>query len=241
MAGGGVVVQSLSHVQLFATPWTAACQASLSFTISQSLLKLMSIESVMPCNHLVLCCPFRLLPSIFPSIRVFSNDSALHIRCPKYLQLQLRHDMCRQNELTFQDNCLQPYCSKCGPQTGSSISLIWELVRNVDPQAPPPTCPIRVWVSAVSSAGFTAREPEEHWSKSIPRSAFWDLSDTSVRGVVGEAEVLGPNKVSKDFLGVGVTSLLSLMLQGRGWERPAPISLRVIWEWNGSLQGMPTL
>ena len=71
-------------VWLFATPWTAACQAYLSFTISQSLLKLMSIELVMSSNHLILCCPIFLLPSIFPSIRVFSNVSALHIRCPKY-------------------------------------------------------------------------------------------------------------------------------------------------------------
>ena len=71
-----VVVQSLSHVWLFVTPWTAACQAFLSFTISWSLLKLMSIELVMPSNHLILCCPLLLLPSIFPSsIRVFSNES----------------------------------------------------------------------------------------------------------------------------------------------------------------------
>ena len=78
------VVQSLSHVQLFTTPWTAACQASLSFTISWSLLKLMSIESVMPSKYLILCCPLLLLPSIFPSIKVFSNESALCIRRPKY-------------------------------------------------------------------------------------------------------------------------------------------------------------
>ena len=81
---GIVAVQSLIRVQLFVTPWTAACQASLSFTISRSLLKLMSIESVMPSNHLILCHPLLLLPSIFPSIRVFSNESALHIRWPKY-------------------------------------------------------------------------------------------------------------------------------------------------------------
>ena len=77
-------VQLLSHVRLSATPWTAACQAPLSITNSQSLLKLMSIESVMTCNHLILCCPFLLLPSIFPSIRVFSNKSVLYIRWPKY-------------------------------------------------------------------------------------------------------------------------------------------------------------
>ena len=78
------VVQSLSHVWRFATPCTAALQASLSFTISQSLLKFMSIESVMPSNHHILCHLLLLLPSIFPSIRVFSNESALHIRWPKY-------------------------------------------------------------------------------------------------------------------------------------------------------------
>ena len=78
------VVQLLSCVQLFATPWTAAHKASLSFTISRSLLKLMSVESVMPSNHPILCCPLLLLPSIFPSFRVFSNASALHIRWPKY-------------------------------------------------------------------------------------------------------------------------------------------------------------
>ena len=77
-------VQSLSHVQLFATQWTAACQASLSITNSRSLLKLMSIELVMPSNHHVLCCPLLCLPSIFPSIRVFSDESVLHIRWPKY-------------------------------------------------------------------------------------------------------------------------------------------------------------
>ena len=77
-------VQPLSLVQLFASPWTAACQASLSITSSQSLLKLMSIESVMPSNHLILCHPLLLLLSIFPSIRVFSNESVLCIRWPKY-------------------------------------------------------------------------------------------------------------------------------------------------------------
>ena len=79
-----VVVQSLSHVLLFVTPWTAACQAFLSFTISWSLLKLMSIELVKPYNHLILCYPLLLLPSIFPSIRVFSDESTLRIRWPKY-------------------------------------------------------------------------------------------------------------------------------------------------------------
>ena len=75
-----VVVQSLSRVRLFVTSWTASRQASLSFTVSQSLLKLMSIESMMPSNHLILHCPLLLLPSVFPSIRVFSSESVLRIR-----------------------------------------------------------------------------------------------------------------------------------------------------------------
>ena len=79
-----ISVQLLSCVRLFVTPWTAAPQASLSITNSQSLLKLRSIESVMPSNHLIFCRPLLLLPSIFPSIRVFSNESALCIRWPKY-------------------------------------------------------------------------------------------------------------------------------------------------------------
>ena len=77
-------LQLLSHVQLFVTPRTEACQASLSFTNFQSLLKLMSIESVMPSNHLILCRPLLLLPSVFPSIRVFSSESVLCNRWPKY-------------------------------------------------------------------------------------------------------------------------------------------------------------
>ena len=77
-------VQSVSHVWLFATPWTAACQASLSITNSWSLLKLTSIESVITSNHLVICRPLLLLPSVFPGIRVFSDESVLHIRWPKY-------------------------------------------------------------------------------------------------------------------------------------------------------------
>ena len=84
-----VVVQSLSHVQLFVTPWTAARQASLSITNSWSLLKLMSIESVMPSNHLIFCHPLLLPPSILPSIRVFSNESVLRIRWPKYWRFSI--------------------------------------------------------------------------------------------------------------------------------------------------------
>ena len=81
-------VQSLSHVQLFVTPWTAACQASLSFTVSQSLLKLMSIKLVISYNHLILCHPLLLLPLIFPSIMFFSSESTLCIRWPKYWSIR---------------------------------------------------------------------------------------------------------------------------------------------------------
>ena len=86
---GGFVIQLLSHVLLFGTPWTAASQASLSFTISWSLVKLMSIELVMLSNHLILCHPLLLLPSIFPSIRVLPNELALRIRWPKYWALSV--------------------------------------------------------------------------------------------------------------------------------------------------------
>ena len=78
------IIQLLSHVRLFVTPWTAARQASLSFTVSQSLLKLMSIDLVRPSNHVILCHHLLLLPSVFPSLRVFSTELAFHIRWPKY-------------------------------------------------------------------------------------------------------------------------------------------------------------
>ena len=91
-----VAVQSLSHVWLFATPQTTACQASLSITNSHSSLRLMSIESVMPSNHLILCCPLLLLPSIFPIIRVLSSESVLRIRWPKYWTFSF--NICPSNE-----------------------------------------------------------------------------------------------------------------------------------------------
>ena len=89
-------VQSLSCVRLFATPWTAARQASLSITISQSSLKLTSVESVMPSSHLILCCPLLLLLSIFPCIKVFSSESVLHTRWPKYWSFSF--SICPSNE-----------------------------------------------------------------------------------------------------------------------------------------------
>ena len=101
-------VQSLSRVRLFATPWITACQASLSITNSRSLLKLMSIESVMPCNHLILYHPLLLPPSIFPSIRVFSNESALRMRWPKYWNFSFNISPSNENSglISFRMNWL---------------------------------------------------------------------------------------------------------------------------------------
>ena len=116
-----ISVQSLSRVKLFATPWTAAHQASLSITNSWSLLKLMSTESVMPSSHLILCCPFLLLPLIFPSIRVFSNESALHNRWPK--DWSFSFSICPSNEhpglISFRMNWLDPACCPRDSQESS--------------------------------------------------------------------------------------------------------------------------
>ena len=101
-------VQLLSCVWLFATPWTAACRASLSITNSESLPKLVSIESVMPSNHLILCHPLLLLPSIFPSMRVFSNESALCIRWPKYWSFSFNISPSNEHPglISFRMDCL---------------------------------------------------------------------------------------------------------------------------------------
>ena len=107
-------VQSLSRVQLFASSWTAVCQALLSITNSRSLLKLMSIELVMPSNHLIICRPLLLSPLIFPSIRVFSNESALYIRWPKYWSFSF--NISPSNEysglVSFRLDWLDPFQSK---------------------------------------------------------------------------------------------------------------------------------
>ena len=88
-----VVAQPLGSAQAFVTPWTTACQSSPSFTVSRNLLKLISVELMMPSNHLILCRPLLLMSLIFPSIRVFSNESALHIRWPKYsLSISASHE-----------------------------------------------------------------------------------------------------------------------------------------------------
>ena len=101
-------VQLLSHVWLFATPWTAACQASLPITNSWRLPKLMAIESVKPFNHLILCRPLLLPPSIFPSIRVFSNESALRMRWPKYWSFSFNITLSNEHPglISFRMDCL---------------------------------------------------------------------------------------------------------------------------------------
>ena len=103
-------VQLLSHVWCFATPWIAACQASLYITNSQSLLKLMSIESVVPSSYLILCCPLLLLPPILPTIRVFSNESTLHMRWPKYWSFSFSISPSNENPglISFRMDWLDP-------------------------------------------------------------------------------------------------------------------------------------
>ena len=128
------LVQSLSRLRLFVTPWTSAHQAFLSITNYQSLLKLMSIESVMPSNHLILWRPFLLLPSVFPSIRVFSNESALRIRWPKYWSFSLTLlDQFWLDLLAVQGtlkSVLQHHSSKCqGPYQLAKyhLSILWRV------------------------------------------------------------------------------------------------------------------
>ena len=156
-------VQSLSPVQLSPVPLTEACQASLSITNSWSLLKLMSIESMMSSNHLTLCPPLLLLPSIFPSIRVFSNESVLHIRWPKYWSFSFSISYSKENSglisfridwfdlLAVQGSLLQHHSSKASflwhsaffivqlshpyMTTGKTIALtIWTFVGKVMPR-----------------------------------------------------------------------------------------------------------
>ena len=110
-------VQSLGRVQLFVIPWTLACQPSLSITNFQSLHKFMSIELVMPSNHLILCRPLILLPSIFPSIRVFSNESVLHTGWPKYSSFSF--SISSSNEYSGLPLSLFSFCLQSFPASGS--------------------------------------------------------------------------------------------------------------------------
>ena len=119
------VVQWLSHVQLFVTPCTTAWQGPLSVTISQGLLRYMSIELVIPSNHLILCHPLLLLPSIFPSIRVFSNESVLCVRWPKYWSFSFStSSSCEYSGLIFQDwLALSPCCPRDCQESSPALQL----------------------------------------------------------------------------------------------------------------------
>ena len=139
-----VVIHSLSSVQLFVTPWTAAHQTSLTITISQSLLKLMSIESAMPSNHLIFCHPFLLLPSIFPRTRVFSNELALCIRWPKYWSFSISPS---------NEGAVKPLGSKCSPL------YISYSICNILPFYEPGTC--RNVLSEVETSRLGCRELRE--------------------------------------------------------------------------------
>ena len=121
-----VVVQLLSHIRLFETPWTATCQASLSISNSWSLLRFMSTESVMPSNHLILCCPLFLLPSVFPSIRVFSNELTLYIRWPKYWGFSF--SISPSNEYSGLISCYIKLCME-----GQTLRVSWRqsLLRKI--------------------------------------------------------------------------------------------------------------
>ena len=125
-------LQLPSRVRLFETPWTAAHQASLSITNSRSLLKLTSIESVMPSSHLILCRPLLLLPSVFPSIRVFSNESVLHIRWPKYWNFSFSISLSNEYSgvISFRMDWLDLFAvqrtlKSVFPQHSSKASILW--------------------------------------------------------------------------------------------------------------------
>ena len=125
-------VQSLSHVRLFVTPWTTARQASLSITDTQSLFKLISIELVMPSNHLILCRPLLLLPSVFSSLRIFSNESALHIRWPKYWSFSFNNSPSNEHLglISLWDGLVGSSCSSRDSQESSptpqlKATILW--------------------------------------------------------------------------------------------------------------------
>ena len=125
-------VQSLSHVQLFVTPWTTARQDSLSITNSQSLLKLKSIESVIPSNHLILRHPLLLPPSIFPSLRVFSSESALYIRCSKYWSFSIRPSSEHPGLISFRMDWLDLHAD----HWGHSYFSLWLLRGKLQSSSP---------------------------------------------------------------------------------------------------------
>ena len=189
------VVQLFSHVWLFETLWTAACQASLPFTISQSLLKLMSIESVMPSNHNILCLPLLLLPSICPSIRGFSNESALHTMCvAKVLELQLQHQSFQwifrvdllKNWLVWSPCCPRDSQeSSPAPQLESVNSLVLRLLYapNLMYTTTGKTIALTIWTffSEVMSLLHAIRD---YWSPSLNHWRYNDEQNRVVQALL---------------------------------------------------------
>ena len=162
-------VQSLSHVWLFGTPWTAARQASLSITNSQSLLKLMSIESVMPSNHLILCCPLLLPPSIFTSIRVFSSESVLHIMavlncCKGFWVLVLNHSVISDFLQPHEPQHARPPCP------------------SPTPRVQPNPCPLNRWCHPTISSSVTSFSS---CPQSLPASGSFPKSQLFASGGQG--------------------------------------------------------
>ena len=153
-------VQSLSHVKLFVTPWTAACQASLSITNTQSLLKFVSIQFVMPSNHLILCCPLLFLPSIFPSIRIFSNESTLCIRWPKYCSFSISPSNEYSGLISFRVNwfdllAFQGTLQESSPAPGTLCAMTEDL-HGIKPQRcwPWDSPNIKLWQALQPQAQF---------------------------------------------------------------------------------------
>ena len=155
-------VQLLSHVWLFVSPWIATCQASLSITNSQSSLKLMSIESVMPSNRLILCHPLLLLSSIFPSIRVFSNESALRIRWPKYwrFSFSIRSDQISRSVVS---DSFRPHVSQHARH----------LCPSPTPRVHSDSHPSSQWCHPAISSSVV---PFSFWPQSLPASESFPMS-----------------------------------------------------------------
>ena len=202
-----VIVQFLSHVWLFLTPWTAASQASLSFTTSCSLLKLTSIESVIPSNHLILCCPLLLLPSIFPSIRVFSNESACRIRWPKYWNFSFS---IRPSNESVQFSSVIQLClyTPHGPKRARLPC------PSPTPGVYSNSCPLSWWCHPTISSSVV---PFSSCLQSFPASGYFQMSQFFTSsgqsvGVSALASVLPMNM--QDWFPLGLTGWISLQSTG---------------------------
>ena len=208
-----VVVQSLSSVWLLVTPWTATHQASLSFTISRSLLKLMSIESVMPSNHFVLCHPLFLLSSIFPSIRVFYDESALCIRWPKYWHFSISPS--NESVLLVTQSCP----TLCDPM---DCSMPGFPCPSPTPRVYPNSCPLSQWCHTTISSSVI---PFSSCPQSLPALGSFQISQLFTSGgqrigVSASTSVLPMN--SQDWSALGWTGWISLQSKNSQESSPTP-------------------